>query len=89
MNSEFHISSFVIQCHPHALDELCNILPLQSGLEIHQTDASGKIIITLETDTTHQITDITTAIGKMPDILSCNMVFHQFESPEPQNTVSR
>ena len=83
MNSEFHISSFVIQCRPQAMTELCDILPLQPGLEIHQTDDNnGKIIITLETDDTQQITDITKAIGQMPHVLSCNMVFHQFESAD-------
>lgn len=87
MNTEFHISSFVIQCQPHALAELCEILPLQAGLEIHQTDVSGKIIITLETDNTHQISDITTAIGHMPNVLSCNMVFHQVESPDSEPLV--
>ena len=84
MNNEFHISSFIVQAKPEHLEALLETLKTLTGVEIHQTSPEGKIVLTLECNNTGEISDITTAIGQMKGVLSCNMVFHQIEQ-EPAN----
>jgi nitrate reductase NapD len=87
MNDEFHISSFIVQAKPEQLTSLQQQLKAIAGVDVHQTSPAGKIIITLECNNTHDITQATTAIGKLPGVLSCNMVFHQIEN-DPHNNAS-
>jgi len=79
MDTEFHISSFIVQAKPEHFEQLVNTLATLSGVEVHQTSPEGKIVITLECNNTREITDTTTAIGQLEGVLSCNMVFHQIE----------
>lgn len=80
MNNEYHICSFIVQTRPEHMEEIKNQLVRLPGVELHQQDPKGKVIITLEAESTRQISEITTAIGHLSGVLSCNMVFHQIEN---------
>lgn len=80
MNSEYHIASFIVLTRPEVLQAVSDCLRSLPGTEVHQHDNNGKIIITIEGDTTAHISQITQAIGLLDGVLACNMVFHQCES---------
>ncbi len=88
MSSEYHISSFVVQCRPEVMERLRQDLSTFAGVDIHQTDSSGKIIITLESLTTGEIAETTNAINALTGVLSCNMVFHQIESSSTEAAIN-
>lgn len=79
MSDEFHISSFIVQSKPDCMQVMIDQLMNLPGVEVHQTSPEGKIVVTLECQHTGEISDTTAAIGRMPGVLSCNMVFHQIE----------
>ena len=80
MNHEYHIASFIVLARPDALSQVCEQLRTLPGTEVHQHDGNGKIIITIEGDTTAHISQITQAIGLLDGVLACNMVFHQCDN---------
>lgn len=80
MNPEYHVASFIVLTQPDRLATLLDLLPTLPGTEIHQHDSHGKIIITIEADSTAAISRVTDTIGRQSGVLACNMVFHQFES---------
>lgn len=79
MNREYHIASFIVLVRPDVLQQTRELLTTLPGTEVHQHDPAGKIIITIEGDSTAHISRITQAIGLLDGVLACNMVFHQFE----------
>ena len=87
MNHEYHIASFIVLARPDALPQVCEQLRTLPGTEVHQHDGNGKIIITIEGDTTAHISQATQIIGLLDGVLACNMVFHQCDneaSPEDE-----
>jgi len=79
MNAEYHIASFIVLTRPDTFAATCAFLATLPGTELHQHDAIGKIVITVEAESTAHISRITDAIHQQNGVLACNMVFHQFE----------
>lgn len=82
MNTEIHISSFVIQARPEQLNQVENSLEKLPGVDVFQVDVSGKIVITLETHSSWEITKCSADIFEISGVLSCNMVYHHAESEQ-------
>ena len=84
MNAEYHITSFIVLTRPELLHPTCDFLRALPGTEVHQHDDNGKIIITIEADSTAGISQVTRAISVRSGVLACNMVYHQFENENAQ-----
>lgn len=80
MTPEYHVASFIVLTRPDVFAQTCALLPTLPGTELHQHDQNGKIIITIEADSTARISEVTNVIGRQDGVLACNMVFHQFEN---------
>ena len=80
--TEYHITSFIVLTRPEVLQRVCNCLRALPGTEVHQHDDNGKIIITIEAESTAHISQTTQAIGLLDGVLACNMVYHQFENED-------
>ena len=86
MNPELHISSLVVHAMPShrtEVDALINALP---GAQIHDADASGKLVVTLEAPTSAAILDQVSAIRQAPGVLNVAMVYQHAEPLESRHT---
>ncbi len=80
MPSELHISSLAIQARPERLVPVCAGIGGLDGAEVHQTAASGKIVVTLETENERQVLDRIEAIRALPGVLNVTLVFHRIDT---------
>lgn len=77
-----HISSLLIRANPADLDRVqAEILKLPNS-EIPLSDASGKIIVTLETSSESEIVDSLTAVQLIDGVVSAAMIYHQADSTD-------
>ncbi|CAB1370619.1 chaperone NapD [Denitratisoma oestradiolicum] len=75
-----NISSAILHALPGDLASLQQQLRELPGVEIHATADKGKLIISIETPGDLETTSIFEAIGKLPQVLSASLVYHQTES---------
>lgn len=84
MTAELHIASLVVQALPAALDSVQPGVMDLPGAEIHAVGDTGKLVVTLETDTEAEMLDRMDAIGRLQGVLSVSLVFHQVDDVELQ-----
>ena len=79
MTGECHISSLVIHSRPERVSSIVESLGLIEGAEIHGVADTGKLIVTLETETESQVVERINAIQLLDGVLAATLVFHHFE----------
>ena len=79
MSRECHISSLVVHSHPDRACAILESLNAIEGAEVHGGMETGKLIVTLETETEHQVVERINAIQLLDGVLSATLVFHHFE----------
>jgi periplasmic nitrate reductase NapD len=79
-SQEIHLSSLVVHVRPETLDDVRGALRAMPGVEIHGENAAGKIVITVETRTEHEVVQRLGAISELPGVLSAALVYHHFEA---------
>jgi len=79
MSGECHISSLVVHSRPDRVPSIVERLSLIEGAEIHGGQETGKLIVTLETDTESQVVERINAIQLLDGVLAATLVFHHFE----------
>jgi periplasmic nitrate reductase NapD len=79
MTAECHISSLVVHSHPDRVQSIIESLGFIEGAEIHGGAETGKLIVTLETDTESQVIERINAIQLLDGVLAATLVFHHFE----------
>ncbi|WP_460451083.1 chaperone NapD [Alsobacter sp. SYSU BS001988] len=77
--AELHVSSLVVHVRPDRLDAVRVALAAMAGVEVHGGSAAGKLVVTLETLTEHDVVQSMGAIGELPGVLSTALVYHRFE----------
>lgn len=79
MSSECHISSLVIHSRPDCVSSIIERIGSIDGAEIHGGADTGKLIVTLETETESQVVERINAIQLLEGVLAATLVFHHFE----------
>jgi nitrate reductase NapD len=79
MSGECHISSLVVHSHPDWISSIVERLGSIEGAELHGGEETGKLIVTLETDTESQIVERLNAIQLLDGVLAATLVFHHFD----------
>ncbi len=79
----YHVSSAVVAVVPGREDAILAALPGLPGVEVH-AHQGGRIVITIEGDSTGALGDRLTSISAMPGVIAANMVFEHSEAEEPQ-----
>jgi nitrate reductase NapD len=80
MNGECHISSLVVHSRPDRVPFIVERIGAIAGAEVHGGEETGKLIVTLETDTESQVVERINAIQLLDGVLAATLVFHHFES---------
>ena len=79
MNRECHISSLVVHSRPDQVPAIVERIGLIDGAEVHGGHETGKLIVTLETETENQVVERINAIQLLDGVLAATLVFHHFE----------
>lgn len=79
MNAECHISSLVVHSRPDRVQSILEALRTIEGAEVHGGADTGKLIVTLETDTENQVVERINTIQLLDGVLAATLVFHHFE----------
>lgn len=83
--AEFHVSSLVVHVRPERLGEVRAALEAMPGAEVHGVSSAGKLVVTLETGSQHDVVLHMGAIGELPGVLSTALVYHHFEPSAGQD----
>jgi periplasmic nitrate reductase NapD len=75
----FHIASLLVQARPENIPELTTELNLQGGIEVHDTDARGKMILTVEAENDKGLMNAITHVEQTKGVLTTSLVYHQIE----------
>ncbi len=73
----YHIASVIVQCKPEFLEELSTKIANTPFCEVHNSDKLGKIIVVIETKTTHELSDIQCKINDLQGVYNVNMIYHE------------
>ena len=77
--AEHHISSLVVHVRPECAPAATAAIAALAGAEIHAATPEGKLVVTLETGGTDEITRAITGINAIKGVLSAVLAFHQIE----------
>ncbi|WP_201861224.1 chaperone NapD [Microvirga soli] len=80
MTAECHISSLVVHSHPDRVQSIIESIGSIEGAEVHGGADTGKLIVTLETETESQVVERINTIQLLQGVLAATLVFHHFES---------
>ena len=76
---ECHIASLLIQVQEQAKPDVSTAIAAITGAEIHASESSGKLIVTLEAASLGGVSDALTAISVMKGVISATLVYHHVE----------
>jgi periplasmic nitrate reductase NapD len=79
MTAECHISSLVVHSQPDRVQSIIKSIGLIEGAEVHGGADTGKLIVTLETETESQVVERINVIQLLEGVLAATLVFHHFE----------
>ncbi len=84
MPEEFHVSSLIVHGAPELLPAISAAIAILPGAEIHASDAAGKLIVTLETDSDSEISERIEAIRALDGVFAASLVYHQVEDADAE-----
>ena len=80
-----NISSAILHVAPAHFEQACATLLGMSGVEIHARSPEGKVVVTLEDDSTNSAADKYVALHGIPGVASVAMVY-QYSDDESVDT---
>jgi periplasmic nitrate reductase NapD len=79
MEQEIHIAGIVVYAQPVQIASIRSCIDAVPGAEVCASDGSGKLVVTLETDSTKRTLDIMDAIRALPGVLDVALVYQHAE----------
>ncbi len=76
------LAGLIVRAQPAYLSKLQRTLVSVPGLEIHHADPSGRIIITLEQDTSSALSSSMSKLQAIDNILSISLVYQHSETDD-------
>jgi nitrate reductase NapD len=73
-----HIASVIVRTRPEHALEIARRLDAPPATEVHAVE-DGKIIVVLEADSEHALSDRMDELRREPGVLFVNLVYHQLE----------
>lgn len=74
-----HIASLLVQAWPERIPELRPQINAMSGIEVHQDDAKGQMIVTVEAGSDRQLLNAISDIEQIKGVIAVSLVYHQIE----------
>ncbi len=74
-----HIASVLVQAWPEKMPAVKAGLMKLPGVESHQSDGNGKLIVTIEASSEAALADTMAIIESSPGIINASLVYHHAE----------
>jgi nitrate reductase NapD len=88
MPEEFHVSSLIVHGAPELLPTISAAIAILPGAEVHASDGTGKLVVTLETVSEAEISMRVDAIRALEGVFAASLVYHQVEDADPEEAES-
>lgn len=85
MSDEIHIAGVIVHAKPTELDSVRQQVVRLPGTRIHAAEKDGRMVVTLETDSTKRTLDYMDAIRALPGVLNVALVYQHAEAVEAMN----
>jgi nitrate reductase NapD len=83
-----NISGVVVRAYPDRLAGVRAQLEKLQGVEVHGTNPDGRLVVTVEQESDHAMSDAVVRLQEVPGVLSASMIYHQFEEdPDSEETM--
>ena len=82
---EVHIASLVVHAAPSRVATVTQAIRALREARVHAVSEAGKVVVTLETDTSAAMTDQIEAMRRLPGVLSAVLVYQCADSLEAMN----
>lgn len=82
MRDEIHIAGVIVHASPSHLDAVRGQALRLPGTRIHAAQPDGRMVVTLETDSTKRTLDHMDAIRALPGVLNVALVYQHAESAQ-------
>ena len=77
-----NLSGILVMARPENLPRVAAELNALPGVEVHQQDPVGRLVVVLEADKVRAEADGLRCIQAVPGVLMAEMVFHYFEEDD-------
>lgn len=77
-----NLSGILVMALPENLPQVVSELNALPGVEVHQQDPLGRLVVVLEADKVRAETEGLRRIQAVPGVLMAEMVFHYFEDDD-------
>ena len=74
-----HIASLMVQAWPDHLSEVTPLLNAIPGVEVHASEANGRMVVTVESDSDARLLDAISSIERTEHVVTASLVYHQIE----------
>ena len=82
MPAEFHITSLVVHSTPRRLQQVAARIAAMPGAQVHATAPSGKLVVTLDADSSDEMLARVNGIQRLDGVLSAALVYQHAEELE-------
>jgi nitrate reductase NapD len=76
---ELHVAGVVVHAAPARMNEVQRALADFPGVEVHAASPAGKLVVTIESDSTAEATALLGAIHRLDGVLSAALVYQHHE----------
>ena len=77
-----HITSIVVHTRPDVVGTAADLINRMDEAEVHVVSETGKLVVSLETDTLDRVTEVIGDINKMPGVVNALLVYHHVEDAQ-------
>lgn len=77
-----NLSGILVMARPEHLSGVVAELGALPGVEVHQQDPAGRVVVVLEADSVRAEADGLRQIQRVPGVLMAEMVVHYFENDD-------
>jgi len=85
MTEEVHITSLVVHAMPPRMQGIADFIATLPGAEVHASDPSGKLVVTLETASAGATLDLIARIQGTDGVITAALVYQHAETLENMN----
>ena len=82
MDAELHIVGIVVHAVPDSVPEIALRLATMPGTEVHATSPDGKLVVTLEAASAHEIAARIEHIQQLDRVMSAALVYQHADALE-------
>ena len=84
-SEELHIASLVVHSTPRRVQEVGSTIAAVPGAEVHAASPEGKLVVTLEAATAHDMAGKVAGIQRLAGVLSAALVYQCADSLAAMN----